>query len=282
MNTLQGRGMADFLPLLFLKNALLAGLLVSIACGVVGTLVVVNRMSFIAGGIAHAAYGGLGIAVFLGLPPTAGTLPFSIISSLVIGYANGRNRERADAVTGAIWAAGMALGILLIDLTPGYHADLMSYLFGSIMAISFSDLVLMAVLDLVIIGMVRLSYNELLAVSYDEEFAATGGIPVIPIRYLLLVLIACTVVLLIQTVGLILVLALFTIPASIAGLFSHSLKQMMLIAVVAGTCITITGVVVSFFFDLTAGATIVMVACLIFGFFYLVKRISRKPVSPGH
>lgn len=273
--------MVDLLPLVFMRNALLAGLLVSVACGVVGTLVVMNRMSFIAGGVAHAAYGGLGIAVFLGLPPAAGTLPFSVASSLVIGYANGRNRDRTDAVTGAIWAAGMALGIILIDLTPGYHADLMSYLFGSIMAISVSDLILMAVLDFVIIGVVFLFYKEMVTVSYDEEFAATDGIPVEFIRYLLLVLIACTVVVLIQAVGLILVLALFTIPAAIAGLFSHFLRQMMLIAVAAGSGIMVSGILLSFFLDLTAGATIVMVACVVFGFFYLFKRMRGKNV-PMH
>lgn len=268
--------MFDMMEFAFLRNALGAGVLISIACGIVGTLVVVNRMSFIAGGVAHAAYGGLGLAVFLGLPPAVGTLPFSIASSAVMGFAAGRNRERSDAVVGAIWAAGMATGIILIELTPGYQADLMSYLFGSIMAVSGQALMFMGVLDIIIAGSVLLFYKELLAVSYDEEFAAIGGIPVVAIRYLLLAMIACTVVMLIQAVGLILVIALFTIPASIAELFSRNLKTMMLIAVAAGIAITTAGLVASWYFNLTAGATIIMVACCTYGAVYGATRLRRR------
>jgi zinc transport system permease protein len=267
--------MIDFVEFAFLRNALLAGVLVSIACGIVGTLVVVNRMSFIAGGVAHAAYGGLGLAVFFGLPPAVGTLPFSIASSMVMGYAAGRNRERSDAVVGAMWAAGMAIGIILIELTPGYQADLMSYLFGSIMAVSGTTLLFMAALDLIIAGATLLFFKELLAVSYDEEFAAIGGIPVVAIRYILLAMIACTVVMLIQAVGLILVIALFTIPASVAELYSRNLKIMMAIAVAVGLAITVAGLAVSWALNLTAGATIIMVACVVYGCAYVGTKIGR-------
>lgn len=268
--------MIDPVQFLFLRNALIAGVLVSVACGIVGTLVMVNRMSFIAGGVAHAAYGGLGLAVFLGLPPAAGTIPFSIVSSLVMGYASGRNRERSDALVGAMWAAGMALGIILIDLTPGYHTDLMSYLFGSIMAVSGSGLLGMLLLDLVVVVLVVFFYKELLAVSYDEEFAAINGLPVTIMRYLLLCLIACTVVMLIAAVGLILVIALFTIPASIAELFTRRLRGMMGYAVAVGTGITLTGIMLSWYLNLTAGAVIIMVACVSYGAAYLIAGSSRR------
>ncbi len=271
--------MLEALHLTFMQNALICGALVSVACGIVGTLVVVNRMSYIAGGVAHAAYGGLGIAVFFGLPPAFGTLPFSLASSMLMGYFAGRNRERSDAIVGAMWAAGMALGIILIDLTPGYQADLMSYLFGSIMAVSGTQLALMGILDAVIAATVVLFYKELLAFSYDEEFAAIHGVPVRLLRYLLLGLIACTVVMLIQAVGLILVLALFTIPASIAELFSKRLMVMMLLAAGAGCAITSVGLCCSYFLDLTAGATIVMVACAGFGAAYLIKKTLGQPVN---
>jgi zinc transport system permease protein len=264
--------MIDAIQLVFMQNALMAGIMISIACGIVGTLVVVNKMSYIAGGVAHAAYGGLGIAVFFGLPPTAGTLPFSIVSSLIMGYAAGRNREHADAAIGIMWAFGMAAGIILIELTPGYHADLMSYLFGSIMAVSYSDLALMAVLNLLIVIIVAFFYKELLSFSYDEEFSVINGIPVLFLRYLLLTMIACTVVMLIQTVGLILVIALFTIPASIAQLFSNNLKKMMVLSVLSGMCITVAGLFLSYFLDLTAGATIILVACAVYGILYAIKK----------
>lgn len=261
----------DALHYSFMQHAFAAGILVSIACGIVGTLVVVNRMSFIAGGVAHAAYGGLGLAIFFGLPPVAGTLPFSVASSLVMGYAAGRNRERSDAVVGAIWAAGMALGIILIELTPGYQSDLMSYLFGSIMAISMEHLMVMLFLDVIVCGLFFVFFKEILAVSYDEEFAAISGIPTVLFRYALLGMIACTVVMLIQAVGLILVIALFTIPASIAELFSKNIRTMMPIAVCAGSFCTTAGLFLSWTLDLSAGATIIMVACVVYGVAYVVR-----------
>jgi zinc transport system permease protein len=281
MNITEMMLMGDPVGFLFMKNALLAAVLVSIACGVVGTLVVVNRMTFIAGGVAHAAYGGLGAAVFLGLPPTAGTLPVTLLGAWLMGYVSGVNRERADTVVGALWAAGMAVGIILIDLTPGYHADLMNYLFGSIMVVSTQTLMVMAVLDAVILGSVFLFFKELLAVSYDEEFAAVNGIPVKIIRYLLLCLVAFTVVMLIQAVGLILVIALFTIPASIAELYSRNLRHLMIIATVSAMVITVTGIITSWYLNLSAGATIILVACFFFGGAYLVKKVSTRSGSTG-
>lgn len=264
--------MTDALEFVFLRHALYAGILISIACGIIGTLVIVNKLSYIAGGVAHAAYGGLGLAVFFGLPPAAGTLPFSVVSALAMGYVAGRNREATDAAIGTLWAFGMAAGILLIELTPGYHADLMSYLFGSIMAVSTTDLLLMAVLNVVIILFVALFYKELVAFSYDEEYALISGIPVTLLRYLLLIMVACSVVMLIQAVGLILVIALFTIPATIAQLFSKNIRNMMALAVASGLVITFSGIFISYFLNLTAGATIILTACVLYGLCYAVKR----------
>lgn len=281
MSTMRSISMIEAVNLVFLKNALAAGILVSIACGIVGTFVVVNRISFVAGGVAHAAYGGLGLAVFLGLPPTAGTLPFSIVSSMVMGYAAGKNRERADAVIGAIWAFGMAAGILLIELTPGYHADLMSYLFGSLMAVSSTDILLMFILDIVIVSGVMILYKELLAFSYDEEFAAISGVRVGFIRYSLLIMIGCTVVMLIQAVGLILVIALFTIPASIAELYFKNLRQMIAGAVVCGMLLTTFGIMLSYWLDLSAGATIIMLSCLTYLAVYMVKYLQTRQLRKG-
>lgn len=135
----------------FMRNALLAGFLTSIACGIIGTLVVVNRIVFISGGIAHAAYGGIGIAFYLGIPLLAGTTGFSLLISILMAMVTLKNKQRADTIIGVLWAVGMALGIILMDLTPGYHVDLMSYLFGSILAVPGSDLWLMIGVDLLIL-----------------------------------------------------------------------------------------------------------------------------------
>lgn len=269
--------MTEMLQFEFMRNALMAGLLISLACGVVGTLVVVNKLSFLAGGVAHAAYGGLGVAVFFKLPIAVGTLTFSVLSSCLMGYVSTSNRQRSDTIIGAMWAAGMAVGIVLVDMTPGYYADMMSYLFGSIMAVPQSSLFFMAILDGCIVLVVALLYKELLAFSYDEEFAAISGVPVTFLRYLLLIMIAVTVVMLIKAVGLILVIALFTIPASLAEMFTKDLKRIMAVASAASLFFTTAGLLLSYFFDVTAGAMIILTACVGYGVLYAVKglRMSR-------
>jgi len=267
--------MIDFLQYEFMRNALLSGILVSIAAGIVGTLVVVNRLSFLAGGVAHAAYGGLGLSAFLGWTPMAGTIPFSLGSSILMGIISRRKKERADTVIGVMWAVGMAIGIILIDLSPGYYVDLMSYLFGSIMAVPAASLVWMAVLDIMIIGLVVLLYKEILGMSYDEEFALISGIPVTAIYYLILCMIALSVVMLIKAVGLILVIALFTIPASIAEMFTNDLKLMMLLSCALGVVFTVFGLILSYNLDLTAGATIILFACVGYGIAFVLRKIPK-------
>lgn len=256
----------------FMRNALLTGLFVSIACGIVGALVVVNRLSFLAGGVAHAAYGGLGLSAFMGWTPMAGTIPFSLVASVIMGFILRKNKERADTIIGVMWAVGMAIGIVLLDLKKGYFVDLMSYLFGSIMAVPSSSLLWMVVLDLVIIAIVVALYKEILGMSYDEEFAAISGIPVIMLYYIILIMIAFTVVMLIKAVGMILVIALFTIPASIAEMFTRDLRRLMIFSILLGGIFTTGGLLLSYYLDLTAGATIILFACAGYGFAFLLKK----------
>jgi zinc transport system permease protein len=245
----------------FMRNALWAGVLVSITCGIIGALVVVNRIVFISGGIAHAAYGGIGLAIFLGVSPLFGATLFSAVVAMLTGWLTFENREGSDTIIGVMWAAGMALGVILIDLTPGYHRDLMSYLFGSILTVPHPDLLYMAILDVLVVAVVGGFYKELLSFSYDDTFTATRGVPVRFLHFLLLLLIALSVVMLIRIVGLILVIALLTIPASIAGQFTFSLRKMMITGCLLGAAFIFTGLWLSYRFNLTSGATIVMVAC---------------------
>ncbi len=252
--------MFDFFHYDFMRTALLSGVLVSIACGIVGSLVVVNRLSALSGGIAHAAYGGLGLAVLFRWPPLFGAVLFSLAASAVMGYVNQRNKERSDTVIGVVWAAGMALGILMIDLSKGYYVDMMSFLFGSILAVPWESVVFMAALDIIIIGGVALLFKEFVGISYDEEFSLISGVPVKALYYILLALIALSVVLLIRVVGLILVIALFTIPASIAEMYTKNLKRIMVIASGLGIVFTISGLLLSYFLNITSGATIILVA----------------------
>lgn len=256
--------MSDFLAALgqhaFLQTALLAGFLASIGCGVIGTFVVVKRIAFMAGGIAHSVLGGMGAALYYGFDPLLGALLAAIFSALLIGGVRLLWKTQEDTLIGALWAIGMAIGILFIAKTPGYASDLMSFLFGNILLVPTRELWFMAALDLGLILTVALFYRQFLAVTFDEEFARLRGVPVAFFYLLLLCLVAVTVVLLIQVVGLILVIALLTLPAAIAGHYVHSLGGMMLIATLLGGLFTTLGLGFAYGPDLPAGPTMILIA----------------------
>ena len=263
--------MIEALSYEFMQNALIAGVLVSFIAGIMGSLIVVNRMVFLAGGIAHAAYGGIGIALYTGLPIFLGTTLFAILAALFMAVVTLKQKENTDIFIGLIWATGMAIGIIFVDLTPGYNVDLMSYLFGSILAVSREDIIFMSLLLLTILLILVLWYRELLAVSYDSEYASLSGINVKFFYTLLLVLSALTVVIAIKVVGLILVIALLTIPIYIAQNLANSLLSMMFISGFIATLFTLVGLWFSYSFNLTSGACIILVASLSLMLFILVK-----------
>ncbi len=265
--------MLEALSFEFMQNAIIAGFLVSIASGIIGSLIVVNRMVFLAGGIAHTSYGGIGIAIYFGLPIFLGASIFSVSAALLMAYLTLNQRERIDIFIGLIWAVGMAIGILLVDLTPGYNVDLMSYLFGSILAVSLSDIYYMGILLLGIISFVAFFYRDILAVSYDSEYATLRGINVKLFYTLILVLSALTVVIAIKVVGLILVIALLTIPIYIAEKLSNSLYGMMFVSGLLSSLFTIVGLILSYNFDLTSGATIIIVSAISLFLFLIYQKI---------
>ena len=265
----------------FMRNAMLAGLLVSISCGIIGSLVVVNRIVFISGGIAHAAFGGVGLGFFCGFSPFLGAAIFASGVSLIMGTVSLKSKHRADTIIGVLWAIGMAVGIILIDLTPGYHVDLMSYLFGSILAVPAADLWLMLPLDGFILLVVLLFYKEFVALSYDEQFAFVVGVPVKTLYLLLLGMTALSIVMIIRVVGLILVIALLTIPPFIAEKYTRSLGQMMVLSSILSICFTLSGLWLSYAFDLTSGATIILVAGVGFFISLVLDFLKAKRTSPG-
>ncbi len=262
----------------FLQRALIAGVLASIGCGLVGTYVVVRRISFVAGGIAHAVLGGMGAALFFGYTPYAGAIVAALIAALIIGGVSLVWKEREDTVIGALWAIGMAVGILFISATPGYQMNLFSYLFGNILMVSGEHLQLMMVLDTFLILMVGMFHNQFNAVIFDEEYARLRGLPVALIYLLLLAMVALTVVLLIQVVGLILVIALLTLPAAVAGHYTKTLSAMMLVAVIVGFFVTSSGMAVSYAYDLPSGATMILVAAIVYLVSAVVTMLQRRKV----
>lgn len=265
----------EILSLSFFQNALIASILVSIACGIIGVYVVINRMVFMAGGIAHGAYGGIGIALFLSLEPLLGAAAFALLLAFVIATITLRNRERTDSVIGAIWAFGMAVGIMLIDLTSGYNVDLLSYLFGSILSISNTDLWVMLGVDIFVVSVVTLFYRPLQAMSFDMEFASLRGVRVKVLYYLLLSLVALCVIVSIQAVGLILIIALLTIPPYLAELFTKHLHSAMILATILALIFCIFGLFVSYFFNISSGATIIFIATLSFFGILSYRRVKQ-------
>jgi zinc transport system permease protein len=246
----------------FMQNAVIIGLLASVACGVMGTYVVVKRIVFISGGISHTVLGGMGIAYYYGYNPIQGAVVSALVAAVVIGLVSLRYHQYEDTIIGALWAIGMAVGILFIYKTPGYSIDLMSYLFGNILMVKRESVYLLASLDALIIVLVFLFYKRFLAVCFDEEYSQLQGIGVVTTYLLLLCLIALTVVILIQVVGIILVIALLTLPAATARYYARSLVQMMVLASVLGAVFTTSGLIVSYQPNLPAGATIILVAGL--------------------
>lgn len=263
--------MVDFLYALIdsslARNALYMGLLASVACGVVGTYVVTRRISYIAAGIAHCVLAGLGAAHYFNVvlgwtypTPIQGALFAALIAAGIIGWVSLRAREREDTAIGAVWAIGMAIGILFIYRTPGYNQDLMNYLFGNILLVSSHYLWITLLLDGAVLGITLLFYHQLQAVCFDEEFARLRNLHTGFYFILLLAMTAVTVVLLSMVVGIVLVIALLTLPAGIAGRFAHSMGQMMLFSCCFCAAITITGLALSYGPDLPAGPTIIILA----------------------
>ncbi|MDD1706749.1 MAG: metal ABC transporter permease [Methanoregulaceae archaeon] len=244
----------------FFRNAIIAALIASVVCGIIGSYVVVKRMVSLSGGLAHAAFGGIGLGYFLGIDPVAGAVAFTTGIALVIGLIREKLGQYMETLIGAVWAAGMALGILFIALTPGYAPDLFGFLFGNILLIPTSDLFIMALLALVICIVVMIQFNQLMAVTFDEEYARVMNLPVTALLLVLLLLIAFTVVVLIRVVGIILVIALLTLPAAMAREYTQSIRVMMILSMGIATLCSLGGLFLSYVLDVPSGATIILLA----------------------
>ncbi|MGC9516260.1 MAG: metal ABC transporter permease [Methanomicrobiales archaeon] len=266
--------MLEILQYGFMQNAFIAAILVSIACGIVGTYVVIKKIVFISGGISHAAFGGIGLGYLLGINPIITAIPFSILSALSIGALSKKVEVSEDTAIGILWSVGMALGILFVNLSPGYAPDLLSYLFGSILTVPGSDLIIMLILDVIIIFTVFLFRREFTAISFDEEFSKVVGIPSDIMYLLLLCLVALSVVVLIKAVGIILIIALLTIPAAISKNFTHNINKLMAYSTLTGIILTFIGLWSSYIFNLASGATIVIVLGLAFVLTSFIKKIN--------
>ena len=267
--------MLELLSYSFIQNALLAGIIVSIITAIIGTLVVVNKMVFLSGGIAHSAYGGVGLAIYFALPMLLTTSLFCIVISIIIALASYKNRENLDIMIGLTWAVGMSFGIILADLTPGYQSELMSYLFGSLLAVNSNDIYYMSSLLFLILTIVSVFYRDILAVSYDSEYANLRGVKTKFFYTLILVLSSLAIVISIKVVGLILVIALLTIPIYISSLFSKNLLSMMIISAFLSIIFTIIGLIFSYQLDISSGPSIIMSSSICALIVFIYKGIKK-------
>ena len=248
----------------FIQNAFLAALFMSVSCGIIGTYIVSRRMVFISGGITHASFGGVGLGYLLGFSPLAGAAVFAVVAALATENLTRRKIFRNDSIIAIMWSLGMALGIIFVYLTPGYVPDLMSFLFGSIIAVTGTDLWFMFGLAMVVTAFFVFLFRPILYVAFDEQFARTRGIPVMLINYLLIILVALTVVMSIRIAGIILVLSVLTIPQNIANLFTNKFLQILLGSIGIGLLASILGLLLSYRLDIPSGATIIFILVIMY------------------
>ena len=254
---------SDLIQYGYLSNALAACVLSGITCGVIGTYVVCRRMVFLAGGITHASFGGLGIAFWMGANPIAGAMIFAVLSALGIEWAGSRGRIREDSAIGIIWSVGMAVGALFMSLRPGYTSgDLSAYLFGSIVTVTDSDVAALAALTAVIIAGALLWLRPVMYTAFDRDFARSRGIPTRVISYLMAALVAVTIVLSIRIMGIVLLISLVTMPVVIVNSLSRSYRTIALAAPLVAVAGNIAGLVVSYNCEVPPGAAIIFTLTL--------------------
>jgi zinc transport system permease protein len=255
----------------FFRNALLTALFASISGGIIGTYVVTRRIVFISGGITHASFGGIGLAFLLGFNPLVGAVLFAMLSALGIQFFSHKFHVREDSSIAIWWSLGMALGVIFVFLTPGYTPNLMSYLFGNILTVTKQELQIMLGLLILVVAVFRIFFRNILYISFDEEFARVSGLRVSLYNYGMILLVALVVVMNIRAVGIILVLALLTVPQATANLFSGDYKHIMLLSVVIGLVGTLSGLFISFYLNIPSGATIIFTLIFLFGLLRLIK-----------
>ena len=254
--------MSEFFDLF--SNSIFAGLLLSIAIAIIGSLMLINRYSYIAAAIAHGSYGGIGLSLYLSIPILLGTTLFSIFLALVLAYITYKNPHRSDLLIGTIWAVGMSVGIVFIDLTPGYNTDLMSYLFGNILLISNEDIYYLLATDIVLLAVLALFYNHFLVLAFDRDFARIRGLKVGFLHTLIILIMSLSVVGAIRAVGLILVIALFSIPPFIAEKFTKNFLQMIALSAILAAIFIVAGLYLSYTLNISATAAIILIAAAAF------------------
>ncbi len=264
----------------FMQRALIEAVLIGGICAVIGVYVVLNGLSFIGAGISHSTFAGVALGLMVGIDPLWTALLFSTLVALSIGAVSERTNLKHDTSVGIFFAATMALGVMLIGLMDDYYVDVFSYLFGNILALTATDIWVSAIMAALVLGIVILLFKEFLALSFDAEVAAVMGLPVRKLHYLLLVLIAVTVVLSVKSVGVVLVSALIVTPAAAAFQLTVNFRRMMLLSVLFGIGSALSGLLISYYIDIPSGAGIVLIATVLFFLAWLLSPRRKRHAQP--
>ena len=264
----------------FFQNALLGCLLASVLCGIVGTYIVTRRLVFISGGITHASFGGIGLGVCLGLNPVLSAMVFAVASACGVQWVSTRGSVREDSAIALFWTFGMSVGIICCFLTPGFMPDLPSYLFGSVLTISRSDLLLLSSVTALVVLLFALMWRTLVAVSFDPVFARSRRLPVSLIEYVMMVIIAVTIVSTLRLVGVVLAISLLTVPQMSANLFTFDYRRMMLLSILFGVVYSVLGLTIAYWINVPSGASIIFVSIVGYALCRLVLSFRRSSVLP--
>jgi len=266
----------DLLSYSFFQNALLGSLLASVACGIIGSYVVIRRLVFISGGITHASLGGIGMGFYFGWNPILAAMVFSILSAFGIEWLSSRQGVREDSAIGSFWSLGMAVGIIFIYLKPGFAPNLSDYLFGNILTITTSDILYLAILSLVLIIVFLLFGRQILFAAFDPDFAKTRNLPVNLIKYAMMMAIAITIVLSIRLVGIVLLMSILTVPQMTANLFTSNFLKIILLSILIGFFGCIVGLFLSAVLDVPSGVFIIFTQIIVFLVARWIVRLNQK------
>lgn len=247
-----------------LADAFIACILTAITCGIVGSYVVARRMVFLSGGITHASFGGLGMAIYTGFNPIVGALLFASVASVGVEFASRKGRMREDSAIGIIWSVGMAIGALFMSLTPGYAVELPSYLFGSISLVDGNDIQWLVLLMITVVTGAIVWGRKIMYITFDEDYARSQGLPVAAIAYIMSVVVAITIVLSIKVMGIVLLMSLVTIPTVVANTLTKDFRLITLLAVITALVCNVAGFVISYEIELPNGGGIPTGSCIIF------------------
>lgn len=263
----------DILNYTFFQNALLGSLLASILCGIMGTYIVTRRLVFISGGITHASFGGIGIGIFTGLPPTLTAALFAVLSACGVQWFSGKKDMREDSAIAMFWTLGMSIGIICSFLSPGFMPDLSSYLFGNILTITVLDLQLLLILSLLVSFFFLFFMQTIISIAFDGEFARSQRIPVTGIEYIIMAFIALTIVACLRIVGIVLVISILTIPQVTANLFTNKFRRMIIYSILIGYADCLGGLALSYHYNIPSGASIIFISILFFAVCKLARSI---------